>query len=100
MLVKGVNIFPSAVEDIVREFREVSEFQIIIYTEKDIDQVKVKIEPLPDFFPEQNQYLEKKISKKLYDAHRLTFNVEIVEPGSLPKSELKSRRLQDLRIKK
>ncbi|MDO9536366.1 MAG: phenylacetate--CoA ligase family protein [Bacillota bacterium] len=98
-LVKGVNIFPSAVEDIVREFNEVSEFQIIIYTEKDIDQVKVKIEPLPEYFPEKNQYLQKIISEKLYNAHRLSFYVEIVEPGALPKFELKSRRLQDLRNK-
>ncbi|NMB41612.1 MAG: phenylacetate--CoA ligase [Firmicutes bacterium] len=98
--VRGVNIFPSAIEDIVREFKEVDEFQIIIYKEKDIDQVKVKIELFPEYFPRRNQHLQKIVSKKLYEAHRLSFNVEIAEPGALPKYELKSRRFRDLRTKK
>jgi phenylacetate-CoA ligase len=98
-LVKGVNIFPSAVEDIVREFNEVNEFQIIIFTDKDIDQVKVKIEPISGYDHNKYQYLKKNISEKLYQAHRLSFEVEIVDPGTLPKYELKSRRLQDLRKK-
>ena len=97
--VKGVNIFPSAVENIIREFREVNEFQIVIYTERDIDQIKIKIEPLPWFDQLGYQHLKAAIAEQLYRAHRLSFGVEIVEPGSLPKYELKSRRLQDLRNK-
>lgn len=98
-LVKGVNVFPAAVEDIVREFNEVGEFQIVIYTEKDIDQIKVKIEPLPQVGKDRYAVLKKELGQKLYDAHRLSFFVEMVEPETLPRFELKSRRLQDLRKK-
>ncbi len=98
-LVKGVNIFPSAVEDIIREFKEIDEFQIVIYTEKNIDQIKVKIEPISEFRSNRYQELQKAIAEKLYDAHRLSFRVEIVEPNTLPRFELKSKRLQDLREK-
>jgi len=96
-LIKGVNIFPSAVEDIIREFNDIDEFQIILYTEKAIDQIKVQVEPLPGCDRSGYQNLQKAVSERLYRAHRLTFGVEIVEPGSLPKFELKARRLQDLR---
>ncbi len=98
--VKGVNIFPSAVEDIIREFKEINEFQIVIYTENDLDQIKVKIEPVAEFSSDRYQELQKAIAEKLYNAHRLSFRVEIVEPDTLPKFELKSKRLQDLREKK
>jgi len=97
--VKGVNIFPSAVESIIREFKKVNEFQIIIYTERDIDQIKVKIEPLPGYDRSGYQHLQVAILEQLYEAHHLTFGVEIVDPGTLPQYELKSRRLQDLRNK-
>ena len=98
-LVKGVNVFPAAVEDIVREFTEISEFQIVIYTERDIDQVKVKIDFQPEVGEARCQVLKKALAEKLYKAHRLSFKVEIAEPGSLPRFELKSKRLLDLRHK-
>lgn len=97
ILLRGVNIFPSTVENIVREFSEVNEFQIILYKVKGIDQIKVQIEPITEGAGRSREELRDQIGNVLNQAHRLKFNVEIVEPGALPKFELKARRLQDLR---
>lgn len=96
-IVRGVNIFPSALENIIREFNEIEEFQIIIYKEKDIDQVMVKVEPKPDLDPNTYPGLKANIADQLNRAHRLSFNVRIVDTGTLPRFELKARRLKDLR---
>lgn len=96
ILIRGVNIFPSTVENIVREFKEVDEFQIILFKDKGIDQIKIKIEPVSGAGGSKEE-LRDELAKVLTEAHKLRFMVEIVEPGILPKFELKARRLQDLR---
>src|SRR5436309_3375500 len=49
-LVRGTNVYPRAVEAIIREFPEVDEFQIHLYTAEGIrDEIEVKLEvPNPD----------------------------------------------------
>lgn len=96
-LVRGVNVFPGTLENIIREFREADEFQIILFKEKGIDQIMVKIEPVPEMDAGAYEELRDKLAEALNQAHRLKFIVEIVEPGTLPKFELKARRLLDIR---
>lgn len=96
-IVRGVNIFPSAIENIIREFDEIVEFQIIISTNKGNDQVLVKIEPNPNVASTECLELEQLVAQRLYVAHTLSFQVHVVDPGTLPRFELKARRFQDLR---
>ena len=96
-LIRGVNIFPGGVENIIREFQNIDEFQIILYKEKNIDQILVKLEPCPELTAEHYEELGRAVASKLNQAHRLSFNVEVVMPGELPRFELKAKRLQDLR---
>ena len=97
-LIRGTNVYPRAVEAIVREHAEVEEFQIIITREDNIrDEIMVKLELKPgsdDLWPN----LEKVLGKDLADAHEgLRFKVERAKEGELPRFELKAKRLQDLR---
>ncbi len=97
-LIRGTNVYPRAVEAIVREHAEVEEFQIIITREDNIrDEITVKLELKPgsdDLWPD----LEKVLGKDLADAHEgLRFKVERAKEGELPRFELKAKRLQDLR---
>ncbi len=97
-LIRGTNVYPRAVEAIVREHAEVEEFQIIITREDNIrDEIMVKLELKPgsdDLWPN----LEKVLGKDLADAHEgLRFKVERANEGELPRFELKAKRLQDLR---
>lgn len=97
-LIRGTNVYPRAVEAVVREHAEVEEFQIVITRVDNVqDEITVKIELKPgldDCWPR----LQAQLGKDLADAHEgLRFNVELCQQGALPRFELKAKRLQDLR---
>ncbi|MPZ90463.1 MAG: AMP-binding protein [Actinobacteria bacterium] len=96
-LVRGTNVYPRAVEAIVREFTEVDEFQIHLYTAEGIrDEIEVLVE-IPDADADANSILEK-IGSELSEAHEgLRFGVRKVDNDSLPRFELKAKRLNDER---
>ena len=97
-LVRGTNVYPRAVEAVVREHSEVEEFQIILSRRDDVqDEITVKVELKPDQADQWGR-LEGQLGKDLADAHEgLRFNVELAAEGELPRFELKAKRLQDLR---
>jgi phenylacetate-CoA ligase len=95
--IRGTNVYPRAVEALVREHREVDEFQIVITREKDRDEITVRIELAKDgekFWPR----IKKALDHDLAEAHEnLRFNLELAPPGALPRFELKAKRLVDKR---
>jgi len=97
-LIRGTNVYPRAVEAVVREHAEVEEFQIVIQRVDNVqDEITVKVELKPD---QQDCWprLQAQLGKDLADAHEgLRFNVELCKQGELPRFELKAKRLQDLR---
>ncbi len=97
-LVRGTNVYPRAVEAIIREFKEIDEFQIHLYTEEGIrDEIEVLVE-IPDAGADAASILER-LGKELAEAHEgLRFGVRRVENGTLPRFELKAKRLVDERI--
>ncbi|HLU38672.1 MAG TPA: AMP-binding protein [Planctomycetota bacterium] len=97
-LVRGTNVYPRAVEAIVREHVEVDEFQIILTREEGIrDEITVKVE-LKAGTETRWEEIQRQLGKDLADAHEgLRFNVALASPGELPRFELKAKRLQDLR---
>jgi phenylacetate-CoA ligase len=97
-LIRGTNVYPRAVESIVREFHEIDEFEIEIWRKDDVqDEITVKVEVKPG--EDAGVYdLLPRLGKDLAAAHEgLRFNVEAVDYGSLPRYELKAKRLKDLR---
>jgi phenylacetate-CoA ligase len=96
-LVRGTNVYPRAIEEIVREYREVDEFQIHLYTAEGIrDEIEVLVE-LPG--AQEKEKLIRDLAVKLAEAHEgLRIGVKEVEEGSLPRFELKAKRLKDDRI--
>ena len=56
-LVRGTNVYPRAVEAIVREHPEIDEFQIHLYTEEGIrDEIEVLVE-IPDAGADEERIL-------------------------------------------
>ncbi|HEX5051908.1 MAG TPA: AMP-binding protein [Planctomycetota bacterium] len=97
-LIRGTNVYPRAVEAVVREHAEVEEFQIVITRVDNVqDEITVKVELKPDRNDTWPR-LQAQLGKDLADAHEgLRFNVEQARQGELPRFELKAKRLQDLR---
>jgi phenylacetate-CoA ligase len=89
LLVRGVNIFPSAIEGVLREFSEVSEFRIEVYSKREMVELKVLLDPLPG----QEDGLAERVAHRLSDRLLLRVPCELVPAGSLPRFELKARRV-------
>jgi phenylacetate-CoA ligase len=98
-LVRGTNVYPRAIEGIVRGFGEIVEFQVRLFTNENLrDEIALRVEVPPgyDGWP----VLHDKLHQELADAHEgLNFLVERAETGSLPRFELKARRTVDERVR-
>lgn len=96
-LVRGTNVYPRAVEAIVREHEAIDEFQIHLYTAEGIrDEIEVLVE-IPNPASAEDGLLDE-LGKELAEAHEgLRFYVKKVEDGSLPRFELKAKRVLDER---
>jgi phenylacetate-CoA ligase len=101
LLVRGTNVYPRAVESIVREYAAVDEFQIRLWTAEGIrDEIGVRCEVRAGHEAEWEK-AEKALAGDLARNHEgLSFHVERAPTGSLPRFELKARRVKDERVVK
>jgi len=94
-LIRGTNVYPRAVEALIREHDAIDEFQIYIWRNDIRDEITIKIEMKPgreDEWPA----LSEELAHELSSAHEgLRFIIELMTPGTLPRFELKARRLKD-----
>lgn len=97
-LVRGTNVYMRAVEGIVRTFPGVEEFQVKIIREGIRDEIILATELAPSVTPDIWAAMSREMSASLADAHEgLGFILERADPGSLPRFELKTKRLVDTR---
>ena len=94
LIVRGLVFFPSAIENIVREFDAITEFSVDVYRRGSMDEVRIQIEA----DGEPPRQIESAISNALQLKLGLRMQVTAVSPGSLPRFELKSRRVTDHRV--
>lgn len=88
--VRGVNVFPSALEAIVRRFPEVDEFQIEVHQNRGMDELRLRVE-LHDGAGAAE--ICRRLAERLHADLALRCAIEPVAVGSLPRFELKARRL-------
>ncbi len=88
VVIRGVNVYPTAVEKIIRGFPEVVEFQVIQTTRQSMAELEVSIEADAKAKPD----LGERVQRELADAFTLRIPVRVVEEGSLPRFEFKSKR--------
>lgn len=101
IIIKGVNIFPMQIEQVLMGMSEVgNNYVIILEKEHDIDQIRVQVEVHESIFKEDMRYLNRlkeKIVRELKSEILVTPRVDLVESRSLPQSEGKAVRLIDRR---
>lgn len=90
IIVRGVNVFPSAIESVMREFAEVEEFRVEISQRGALSELKLILEPRADYGSSKG--LEEKVVGRFRQSIGLRPQVEMVAPGSLPRFELKAKR--------
>ena len=89
VIVRGVNVYPSAVEDVLRSCGIV-EFRVETYTARSLVEMTVQIEPETD--SDDSVRLSKGVASALRNALGLRVEVQCVARGSLPRFEGKAKR--------
>ncbi len=95
--VRGVTLFPSAVEDLLRRMPELGdEFLIVLdRTDRGAERLRLQVEMRG---PEANAALvARRIAEEMRARFDLRPDVEVMPAGSLPRTEFKARRVRDQR---
>jgi phenylacetate-CoA ligase len=91
VVIRGMNVFPAAIEQIVRETSEIGEFRITFYTDPAaMDEVKVEVELAQ---PRQARIIQARLRQRL----GLRVRIVPLKPGILPIQTGKARRVVDIR---
>jgi phenylacetate-CoA ligase len=96
-VVRGENVYPSAIEDVIRGIKGFGdEYRIIITREKTMDELIVQAEYAKTVDPGVVPQLKKKLEAEL-KAKGLRSVVQMVEPDHLERTEFKGKRVIDKR---
>ena len=88
--IRGVNVYPAAVEAIVRGFAEITEFRAIVSRRDALPSLSLEIEL--GSRTSDPRAVEGSLARQLRQAFGLTVPVVVLEPGTLPRFEVKGRR--------
>lgn len=98
LIIGGVNVFPSQVEHVLMNVPGLGDQYQIIVSRTDLDRLAVKVETSADKL--RDPQLMKRIQSDLLAVLGINADVELLELGSLPRSEVgKAQRVVDLRPK-
>ncbi len=110
LVIRGENVYPSAIEEVLRSFPELAagEFEIVVTRERRMDELTVRAEAATDEPVESadgerievaRPPLTERIAAELRRKFGLRVEIELYDPGTLNRTDLKSRRVRDERSK-
>lgn len=101
MIVRGVNIFPSQLEEaLFRVGGTAPHYEIDLYRPHNLDEAVLKVEMQPDHFSDrmdEMQKLKERIAREVTSITGIQFRIELVAPNSLERFVGKAKRVHDYR---
>jgi phenylacetate-CoA ligase len=101
LIIRGVNVFPSQIEHVLLKFPEIgSNYLLVVGKNGPLDTLKVQVEVTAEVISDQVRdmmQLQKAVIAELEDTLGISVGVELVEPGTIPRSEGKAVRIKDER---
>ena len=101
LIIRGINVFPSQVESVLMNIPEVGDhWEILVDRKGPLDMMTVRVELTSAGFSDKIgdlMKLKKKISKELKGVLNIAAEVDLVEPGTIPRSMGKAKRVTDNR---
>jgi phenylacetate-CoA ligase len=96
---RAVNIYPSHIDQILSHIKEVgSEYQVILYRKEDgKDHMLIRVERAIDVAHHEDKHIRKTIEHDIKKQIMVSCDIELVDYGSLPRSERKTKRVFDNR---
>ena len=93
LIVRGVNIYPSAIENLIRRFSEIGEFAVDVHRRETLDELEIRLEVNNG----DRDAIAAAIGRDVRSLLGLRATVKCVTLGELPRFELKARRFTDYR---
>lgn len=90
VFVRGVNVYPGAVDEIIRQFLQITEYQVMINPTADLTELTVNLESSPDCSNPGD--LARQLEEAFHAALNLRVPVVVLPTGSLPRHEMKASR--------
>ncbi len=101
LIIRGVNLFPTQIEEVIGAVTELSaNYQIVVSSKERLDTILVKVEAMSEdaLNPGEKANLEAQLMTKFRESIGLNIPVQVESPGTIPRSEGgKLNRLIDLR---
>lgn len=102
LVVRGINVFPSQIEDVLMKIPEIGDyFQVIVDRKKHgLDEIAIQVELKDEAFTgelEDLAKIQKRVEGKLKSVLNVRSKIELVEKGTLPRTEGKSKKVIDRR---
>jgi len=101
LIIRGVNVYPSQIEEVLRRFREVEPHYLILVDRKGtLGEAVVQVQLSPSFVPDavgQVERLSRRIAEEITAVLGLGLEVQLMEPKSIARSEGKAQRVIDHR---
>ncbi|MFF0477070.1 phenylacetate--CoA ligase PaaK [Streptomyces sp. NPDC004284] len=98
IILRGVNLFPTQIEEIVLRTPGVApHFQLRLTREGRLDALTVRAEARPDATPEERAEAARAVAAAVKDGIGVSVGVEVVDPETLERSVGKIKRIVDLR---
>ena len=94
IVVRGINVFPGAIENIIRQHEHVNEFQIVIHKKREMNEITINIEldPLISSLDTISKFKQSLLSDFQYQLS-LSVDIKVLPAGSLPRFDLKAKRV-------
>ena len=90
VVVRGVNVYPAPLDDILRSFAEVVEYRVELQTRRAMTEVRLQVEP--SCAECDGRQLARSIEARLRSQLHLRVPVAIAASGTLPRFEMKAQR--------
>ena len=90
VVVRGVNIYPSAVEEIVRSFKDITEYRVEVQSQGSLDELKIQVECSAKCIDKES--VAHRLQMVLRSTFSLRIPVSITARGTLPRFEFKAKR--------
>lgn len=95
--VRGVIVYPRRIEELVRPFSGVDEFQIVFRRQDGLDDILLRVDPAPSLATAECEGLCAALADALRVGLGIRVTVEATRPGELPRWDHKARRVKDER---
>jgi phenylacetate-CoA ligase len=90
VVIRGVNVYPSVVEEIVRGCSEITEYRVEVDSRGPMVELKLEVETTPECLDRTS--VPRQLQERFQNALNLRVPVSLMPSGALPRYEMKARR--------